>query len=292
MLNRATFFVICVSVLLGLTFGAASPAEQTTPPPVSASEAGGQVVQAHAILTVSEGKRLIAKAIPQIPVVKNALANGMVIVCKGTTNTYVAEELLGQKIPHGAMVIGNVTPQKGARRLPEVKAVSEVVLVKGKHRPDLSLDAALKLLTPEDVVMKGGNALDYANQKVGVWIGGKSGGTTGKITPYATAGKVHLIIPIGLEKVVSGRVEDIARRVNETATNLTELPNMRILPGQIVTEIEALKILAGVDTFQASSGGIGGAEGAVWLIWRGKREDVEKARQIVTGIQGEEPFVP
>ena len=54
-----------------------------------------KIVQAGAVLTVAESKRLIAKAVAQMPIVKNALANGMVIIIKGTTNRYVAEEITG-----------------------------------------------------------------------------------------------------------------------------------------------------------------------------------------------------
>ena len=57
-----------------------------------------KIVQSGAILTVAESKRLIAKAVAQMPIVKNALANGMVIIIKGTTNAYVAEEITGQKV--------------------------------------------------------------------------------------------------------------------------------------------------------------------------------------------------
>ena len=56
-----------------------------------------KMVQSGAILTVAESKRLIGKAVAQMPIVKNALANGMVIVIKGTTDAYVAEELTGKK---------------------------------------------------------------------------------------------------------------------------------------------------------------------------------------------------
>lgn len=252
----------------------------------------GPVIQSHAVLTVAEGKRLIAKAVVQMPIVQAALKDGMVIVCKGTTNTYVAEELLGRKIPHGAYVYGNVTPQKGGRPMPKVTPVAEVIFVKGQHRPQLTLDAALQQLSPGDVVIKGGNALDYANKTVGVWTGSPTGGTTGKITPALAERKAHLVIPIGLEKLVAGRIEDIAARSVEPVEGEGKLPRMRLLKGNIVTEIEALKILANVDAFQASAGGVGGAEGGVWLVWRGKREDVEKARSIVAGLQGEPPFIP
>jgi hypothetical protein len=215
----------------------------------------------------------------------------MVIVCRGTTNTYVAEELLGRKLPHGAFVTGRVTPQQGGAEIPKLDPIPEVVLVKGRHRPDLTLDKALEQLKAGDVVIKGGNALDYLNKTAAVWTGSPTGGTTGKIVPYITDRKAHLVIPIGLEKQVSGKVTDIAAKVNQQVDDLTKLPRMRILPGQIVTEIEALRILANVDAFQASAGGIAGAEGAVWLVWRGKREDVEAARKLAESLQGEPAFI-
>jgi len=253
---------------------------------------GDQIVQGHAVFTVSESKRLIAKAVARMPIVENALRSGMVIVCKGTTNTYVAEELLGTQIPHGAFVLGRVTPRKGGRPVPKEESMPEVVLVKGQHRPDLTLDEALERLGPGDVVIKGGNALDYASRTAGVWTGSPTGGTTGKIIPPIEERKAHLVIPIGLEKQVAGKVANVAAKVNQPADNVTPgLPRMRILPGQIITEIEALEILANVDAFQASAGGVGGAEGAVWIVWRGKRENVEAAQRIAASIQGEEPFV-
>jgi hypothetical protein len=167
----------------------------------------------------------------------------------------------------------------------------EVILVKGQYRPDLKMDQAIEQLAPGDVVIKGGNALDYANKTVGVWTGSPTGGTAGKIMPIIAARKAHLVIPIGLEKQVAGKVVEIAGKINQPVDSVTQVPRMRILTGHIMTEIEALKILANVEPFQASAGGIGGAEGAVWMVWRGKSEDVEKARQIAASVQGEEPFI-
>ncbi|HOW69122.1 MAG TPA: hypothetical protein PKY77_00860 [Phycisphaerae bacterium] len=253
---------------------------------------GGGVAQGHAVLTVAESKRLIAKAVVRMPVVQSALQNGMVIVCKGTTNTYVAEELLGRKIDPGAFVIGHVTPAKGGKSMPKAASMPEVVLIKGELQPDLKLDDALKRLGPGDVVMKGGNALDYSRGTVGVWTGSATGGTAGKIMPMIAERRAHLVIPIGLEKQVTGKVTAIAERTIEAVDKVTDLPRMRVLAGHIVTEIEALKILADVEAFEAGSGGIGGAEGSVWLVWRGARANVEKARDIVAGIQGERAFVP
>src|SRR5208337_2828860 len=76
---------------------------------LSAAESGSaepaKIVQGGAILTVADSKRLI---------VKNALAKGMVIIIKGTTNAYVAEEITGKKVEHAAFVTGRIEPEKGA----------------------------------------------------------------------------------------------------------------------------------------------------------------------------------
>lgn len=46
------------------------------------------------VVTPSAGKRLIAKALTMHPAVLEALKNGTVVVVAGTTNGYVAEEIL------------------------------------------------------------------------------------------------------------------------------------------------------------------------------------------------------
>ena len=264
---------------------------------VVAEEAGtkpNKTVQAQVILTVSEGKRLIAKAVAQMPVVKKALQDGSVIIGRGTTNTYVAEELTGQKIAHGAYVIGWTGPDRGGKALDSKERMDDIVLVKGKAQPGLSMDDALKALKPGDVVIKGANALDREHKTAGVLIGGgpnSSSGTTGKFMSVVVARKAHLIIPIGLEKQVDGDVVDIANRMREPLESLNEIPSMFVLNGHIVTEVEALELLTGVSVFQAAAGGVGGAEGAARLICRGTREQVKQALGIVESIQGEPPFL-
>jgi hypothetical protein len=250
-----------------------------------------QIVQAQIVLTVAESKRLIARAVAKMPVVKEALKNGMVIVAKGTTNTYVAEELLGRKIPHGSYVYGRTYPAKGGNRLKGAEGVREVVLVNGKHREDLSLDQAVRQLKPGDVVIKGANCLDYDKKLAAVIVGSSDGGTTGKILPYVGARKAHLVIPVGLEKHVAGNPFEIVKKMREPIKQLNDIPSMFSLPGEIVTELEALKLLADVSVFQAAAGGIGGAEGSVRLVCRGAKQKVEKALKLAQEIQGEPPFV-
>ncbi len=275
--------VLCFAWLLG-----------GNPAPVHAAETHDEaetIVQAGMVFTVAESKRLIAKAVVEMPIVQEALVNGKVIVTKGTTNTYIAEELLGESIEPGAYVYGRIRPETAEDLLADATPVSEVVLVRGEHMPEMTMEEALEQLEPGDVVIKGANALDYPNQTAAVMIGAPDGGTSGKIMPYVVARKAHLVIPIGLEKQISGDVTRMHLKMREPVESLNSIPSMFLLTGHIVTELEAMRILAGVEVFQCAAGGIGGAEGGVWLIVRGPRQAVEEALALAEQIHGEPPFV-
>jgi hypothetical protein len=124
---------------------------------------------------------------------------------------------------------------------------------------------------PEDVMIKGANAVD-SEGNAGVWTSGIKGGTIGMCWPIVTPRGSHLIQPVGLEKLVPS--------VNEAAKHSgiyhfkysTGLPG-KIVPvttSKVITEIEALGILAGVKAYHIASGGVGGSEGCVTLAIEGE----------------------
>jgi len=288
--GKRFFALVAVLLFLGIFVGMLTAEEQA------------KIVQSGAILTVAESKRLIAKAVAQMPIVKNALTNGMVIIIKGTTNAYVAEEITGQRVDHAAFVTGRIEPEKATKRLSPAKPVNHLILEKGKII-DISLADAVKKLKAGDVVIKGANALDYRNKLAAVNILDPSGGTTGSTMPFIIARKAHLVIPVGLEKVVAGDIVDITLKMREPVESLevpagsgsspypgSTIPSMWLVTGEIVTELEAIKILTGATAFQSSAGGVSGAEGGVWLVFRGTREQVSNALKLVQSIQGEPPY--
>ncbi len=281
---------LLVAALVSNTVGVTTAqAEAPSQQPAAQTE---KRVQAQIILTVAESKRLIAKGVAEMPIVKEALKNGRVIIAKGTTNTYVAEEILGRKIPHGAYVYGRTFPSTRDQKFKDVEPIPEFVIVKGEVQEGVDLKEAVTQLEPGDVVIKGGNALDYPNKTAGVMIGSKTGGTSGTIMPYVVARKAHLVIPIGLEKQVAGNVVDISLKLREPMGSLNWIPSMFLLTGHIFTELEALKTLTGVTAHQVGAGGIGGAQGSVRLICRGTKQQVQAALKLAEEIQGEPPFVP
>lgn len=260
-----------------------------------------KMVQSGAVLTSAESKRLIGKAVAQMPIVKNALANGMIIVIKGTTNAYVAEELTGKKFDHAAFVTGRIEPEKGTKYLPMAKPVNHLILEKGKI-VDISLPEAAKKLKAGDVVIKGANALDYKNKTAAINILDPSGGTTGITMPFIVARKAHLVIPIGLEKLVAGDVVELTLKMREPVEMIPApgrskskfpghvIPSMWLVTGEIVTELEAINMLTGATAFQCSGGGISGAEGATWIVFRGTRDQVKKAMDLTSSVHGEPPY--
>jgi hypothetical protein len=267
------------------------PAQPETPtPPPAADDA--ELCQACTVLTVAEGKRLIAKAVAALPVVQKALKEGTVIVTTGTTNTYVAEELLGEKIEPGRFVTGVTYPAKGGSKLkPKGDFVPVIVFRGGKWDKDMTLETALKVLKAGDVVIKGANMLDHDAGVAGVLIGHPTAGTIGQVMPYVVARKAHLVIPVGLEKECPGSGRDIADRMREPVKTLGRMPSMFLVTGTIVTELEALSTLCGVEAFQVAAGGVGGAEGSRWILFRGTREQVTKTQEFLKGILGEPNFV-
>ncbi|HHY95315.1 MAG TPA: hypothetical protein GX513_09940 [Firmicutes bacterium] len=240
-------------------------------------------------LTPAESKRLIAKGVAALPEVKGALTEGRLVIAVGTTDTYVAEEILGEPFPKGPFAAGFVGPQGLMETAPDVRMVP-VVLVKGK-RVDVHPREILEEFGEGDVFIKGANAVD-PGRAAGIFLGGASGGTIGLAIGYLAARGSHLIVPVGLEKLVPS-VELAAGELGSRTVEFAMGEPVGLMPvfgAQVITEIEALEVLAGVEVTHVGSGGVGGAEGSVVLLLEGERPKVERAFQLCQSLKGEPPF--
>jgi hypothetical protein len=237
-------------------------------------------MKAHVVLTVAESKRLIAKGVANMGIVKKALVEGMIAIGRGTTNGRIVEEILCRKIERGGYIAGRVLPAKGARGKVGSDPVPEVVLKNGEQVEGLSVVDSAAQMKQGDVFIKGCNALNYQQKMCGILIGHPMGGTISALGAIVSR-KVHLVLPVGLEKNVCGDMNELSMKSREDDVFIGNAPSLISLTGNIVTEIEALEILAGVKTFQVAAGGIAGAEGAVWLIMEGEKAQLETALKIV-----------
>jgi hypothetical protein len=242
--------------------------------------------QAQITLTPSESKRLIAKAIAKLPEVQNALRNGIVVVAIGTTNAFVAEELLGRKIEREKFAAGIVLP-KGTCVLPAKKRMKEIIIRKGKVVDDKMEDVLLDM-TSSDVFIKGANALD-PSWTAGVFLASRRGGTVGRIWGTLISRGVNLIIAVGLEKFIPSKIMYLTQLAGiDKASFATGVPlGISPLPGKVITELEAINILTGAEAIVLGKGGISGAEGSVTLLVRGATQQLSRVKQLVAAIKGE-----
>jgi hypothetical protein len=240
-------------------------------------------------LTSSESKRLIAKGIMQMKPIRDALENGRVILAPGTTNVFIAEEIMGEKFSDkwqycfGLIVDGLpcVSPEAGRKPL--------FVFEHGK-RVDVPFREAVSQITADDVFIKGANAVDASGQ-VGVLVNHASGGTVGFATPHVMDAKAPVIIPVGLEKLIPS-VADAAAfaapgEIDSSFGFKNWLMPIQIPQAVVITEIEALEMLAGVRACLMAAGGIGGSEGSVVLGIDGDQTAVESALALIRSIRGE-----
>ncbi len=242
------------------------------------------------VLTVAEGKRLIAKGVAALPAVQQAMQSGIVLVCKGSTNAYVAEELLGQPIVKGSYVLGRAVPAKSDTAGSFSGNIGEVIFVNGE-KTDLPMRDAIAQIQRGDVVIKGANALNYEAGVAGLLVGHPEGGTLGAFIGSYYGKGLHFVIPVGLEKEIAEDIQSLAELIsNEPEISREGMPALWPLQGEIITELEALSLLTGVEAHQIGAGGLCGAEGGSWFgVW-GSVEMIEAVKRLVDQVQGEPAF--
>jgi len=241
-------------------------------------------------VTTAAGKRMIGKALAANPEIQAVLEQGTLVIIAGTTNGYVAEEILN------ALGQGEGFSREGFRRgvtvapgnkVGKYDFPGDVVIVDGKWRQGKTILDVADDLKEGDIVLKGANAFDPYGQPA-VQIGHPSGGTIMAAIPTVIGRRVRLIVPVGLEKRVMEDVSDLALHVNAPGSSG---PRLYPMPGEIFTEIDAITQLTGAEVHLVASGGICGAEGSYWFGIAGTEEEVEAASELIHSVAKEPPCV-
>ncbi len=251
------------------------------------------------LITPSAGKRLIAKTIANHPAVRKAIRNATVVIVAGTTNGYVAEEILKtyqiaddfsrRHFFRGLNLPPKLPVTKEGRLADESKFHGDVVIVQGVWQKGRTIVDVADSLKEGDVIIKGANALNLARNQAAVLVGHPKAGTIGVILPAIVGRRVRLIIPVGLEKRVEADLHELAARLN--APNAS---GYRLMPmqGEIFTELDALKVLTAAEVELIAAGGVCGAEGACWVAVSGEPEQEEFAAQVISSVADEPAFTP
>ena len=249
------------------------------------------------LFTPSAGKRLIAKALAVHPEIQKVLKKGTLVIIAGTTNGYVAEEILAAL---GAK--GNFTRSRFFRGItlpPWYKTTSsgrlddetgfpgDVVIKDGVWLPGKVISDVVDDLREGDVILKGANALDMEHKRAAVMIGDPRGGTMIPILQAMIGRRVRVIVPVGVEKRVPGDLDSLAQKLDAPgAAGFRLMP----LPGEVFSEIEAIELLTGTTAEMMGAGGVLGAEGSVWMTICGTPEAEKEAETLLKPVLNEQLF--
>ncbi|HNS24701.1 MAG: hypothetical protein QM405_04925 [Euryarchaeota archaeon] len=245
------------------------------------------------LITPAAGKRLIAKALMEHPEIKKTLRSGTLAIIAGTTNGYVAEEILksmGQEndfsrkrffrgivLPPGAPV------NPDGRYADDAGFPGDVIITDGVWEKGMRIFDVVDSLKEGDIILKGANALNLDLKQAAIFIGHPQAGTIGAALPGVVGRRVRLILPVGLEKRVSSDLNELAVELNQPGL---KGPRLLPVPGEVFTEIEAIKFLTGAKAKLVAAGGVAGAEGSVWLAIPNN----EKIEKVLNEVSTESPF--
>ncbi len=243
------------------------------------------------LLTPSAGKRLIGKALVAHPVVRSVLEKGTLVIVAGTTNGYVAEEVLAavgqadgfsrEGFFRGVLVGPGVDISARRREFP-----GDVVITDGRWEKGKTIFDVSDGLTAADVILKGANAVDPRGHAA-VLVEHPQAGTAAAAIRASAGRRTRLIVPVGLEKRVLEDVADLAVALNDPQA---EGPRMLPLPGKVFTELDAISLLTGASARLVASGGVCGAEGACWIAVEGSEEQVVLAEELIRSVADEPSF--
>jgi hypothetical protein len=249
------------------------------------------------LITPSIGKRLIARTIANHPAIIKVLKKGTLVIIAGTTNGYVAEEILKtHKIANdfsrkhffrGITLPPTKTVTTEGRLSDVSKFPGDVVISKGVFQKGKTIVDVIDDLKEGDVILKGANALDLTHRQAAILIGHPKCGTIGLALPAIVGRRVRIIIPVGLEKRVSCDLFTLAEKLNAPGAD-----GYRLLPivGEVFTELDALRALTAADVELIAAGGVCGAEGACWIAVTGEEEQEAFAEQIIGSVADERAF--
>jgi len=249
------------------------------------------------VLTPATGKRLIGKALAKHASVVNALKKNTIVIIAGTTNGCVAEEILklvGQEKEfrrdyfYRGIILPPHRPTNSMGRGPnESKFPGDVVIIKGVYQKGKTIFDVIDDLDEGDVILKGANAVDLIQRRAAILIGHPKAGTIGASLPVVVGRRVKLILPVGLEKRIYENLDELAAIMNAPGAHG---PRLFPVPGEIFTELDAIKLLTGASASLVAAGGVCGAEGSIWLIVSGTSAQEKEAETLIISVFNEPAF--
>ncbi|MCH2549475.1 MAG: hypothetical protein MK031_05400 [Alphaproteobacteria bacterium] len=238
-----------------------------------------------------ESKRLIGRAVSKLPEVVYALSHAQLVIAHGSTNVFVAEEVLGycperDKYASGQVINGTLCQTESSEKPPILR------LVKGKPVPPVpTMDETMAGWDDKCVFIKGANAVD-PEFNAAIFNAHPGAGTIGFAFGKICGMGIPLIVPVGLEKLIPS-VKLASTQLGHARVDYFNGQKIGMLPlinAKVITEIQAFKILFGLDAVHVGGGGVSGSEGTIVLSVEGDKQSVNESIEEINTIKGEPPL--
>jgi hypothetical protein len=255
---------------------------------------------AEVTVTPDEAKVLIARAVVKLDVVTRAREHGLIVIHPSSSTVPVVEEL-ASGLPPGLWALGMIRPKGlciSLERQEAAKTGNQLggdpllfryswVLRRGVLDRPQELGALLAEMGPGDVYVKGCNAIDPAGRAAVLWASPKAG-TVGLVLAAQRRRGFTMVLPVGLEKLIPGSVDNAAREVRygQIRYSLGQRCGLVPVSGETMHEARALETLFAVKCHVIAAGGIGGGEGSTVLLIKGQDHAVKAAYHYVRQIKG------
>lgn len=240
------------------------------------------------VLRPEEGRRLIGRAVAEMPSVQARTRSGRMVIVGGSTTRHVARHLTGDDPGLASFAMGWIrdgalgeTPADG--RGPGPVLFEEGVISRGWP------GKLLESFATGDIYIKGANAIDPQGHAA-VLMASPTGGTIGAALTLILARGGELILPVSLAKLIpsvpaacgllgQGRVDRVMG---------SPVGYMPIMAGSatLVTEVTAIHRLAGVTATPVAAGGLDDCTGALTLHLRGPVDGVARIWGLIAAMRG------
>ena len=141
------------------------------------------------------------------------------------------------------------------------------------------------------VFIKGANAVD-PEFNAAIFNAHPGAGTIGFAFGKICGMGIPLIVPVGLEKLIPS-VKLASTQLGHARVDYFNGQKIGMLPlinAKVITEIQAFKILFGLDAVHVGGGGVSGSEGTIVLSVEGDKQSVNESIEEINTIKGEPPL--
>jgi hypothetical protein len=238
-------------------------------------------------LTVSEGKRLIAKGIASLPSLRKALDGGLILLKGGTTVSALSEELCGRPLRISGRITPRGTVSSGSS---DVEDAHSILLRKGvPEKADGRLAEIGREMGPDDVAVCGANLVDHDGNAV-MMAGRDLCGEPGSVIPSLESEGVLCMVAAGLEKFSPYPVRESCHFAGRKSSSwaMGMAVGLVPVPGRVFSEMDALLALGADRCMLVGRGGICGAEGASTFVVEGDARRLKELLKLVLSLKGAE----